>query len=167
VVITLSTSGENESFVRDLHACGGRFIVVGGLAIQHYCPDREANDLDLLLEPLPSTAAAAHAALARAGETPHFEPEELTRPGKQVCAKHLLDVDLLTPHEGENFGAYWSRSVAACLGGVTVRVASRDDLVRMKRNALEARPDEKDRRDIVALEACAAKPALAVDERRE
>jgi len=46
----LITFGGNDRLLSKLLECGVRFLVVGGLAVRFYIPDREVDDLDLLIE---------------------------------------------------------------------------------------------------------------------
>jgi hypothetical protein len=58
---TLMHFGANEQIVREFLSVGVEFIVVGGLAVAWYCPDRQADDMDLLVNPTPDIAGTLSA----------------------------------------------------------------------------------------------------------
>jgi hypothetical protein len=149
----LHTFGLNSDFVAALAAKGVRTIVVGGLAVHNYCAEREADDLDLLVEPTASAGAAIVDVLFRFNDAAGFRPGDFARPGQHYRQKRALYLDLLTPHEEDNFDAIWERGTSALLNGIPVRVAATSDLLRMKRRAFAERGDDKDLRDIELLEA--------------
>jgi len=150
---TLHTFGLNSDFVSALSSKGVRVIVVGGLAVKHYCPQREADDLDLLVEPTAIAGAAIAEVLFRFNDAAAFQPADFAKPRLHYPQKRALYLDLLTPHEEDDFEAIWGRSEDANLNGDSVRVAAASDLLAMKRRAFTERNDEKDRRDVELLAA--------------
>ncbi len=62
----LYTFGGNTDLLEEFMRREVRFLVVGGLAVQFHAPEREADDLDLLLDPSPDNASssACRAAIA-------------------------------------------------------------------------------------------------------
>jgi hypothetical protein len=149
----LSTFHLNSSFVAALQAKGIRVIVVGGVAVQHYCDERNADDLDLLVEPTAEAGAAIMQALRQFNDVAGFQPTDFARPRQHYRQKRALYLDILTPYEEDNFDAMWARSAVARLNGVPVQVAAASDLLIMKRRAFAERSDEKDRSDIALLQA--------------
>ena len=149
----LYTFGLNTDFVSALTEKGVRVILVGGLAVRYYCPEREADDLDLLVEPTEGAGAAIAEVLFRFSDAAAFQPADFAKPRRHYRQKRALYLDLLTPHEEDDFDALWGRTEKAKLNGASVRVAAVSDLLAMKRRAVAERNDEKDRRDVELLAA--------------
>jgi hypothetical protein len=47
----------NKEFIDALARADARFLIVGGVAVKFYVPERLVEDLDLLIEPSPPIAA--------------------------------------------------------------------------------------------------------------
>lgn len=146
--------GANEDIVRGLLDVGAKFVVVGGLAMAWHCPERRADDMDLLIQPTSENSSCASKALARLGLT-GFGPESFARLGLQVPLKQNYYAELLTPEPtGLSYVEVESHAVDAKLFGMPVRVASVQTLLQMKKRA--ASPAEgqcqKHEADIALLE---------------
>lgn len=152
---TLSTFHLNGAFLGELTECGVRAIVIGGLAVKHYCPGREADDLDLLVEPTERAGAVVLDVLYRFNDNAGFNPKDFARPKQHYRQRRALYLDLLTPHAEDNFDELWGRTNPATLNGLSVRIAGLADLLTMKRRAVAERAEEKDRRDVELLESVA------------
>jgi hypothetical protein len=148
----LHTFHLNSNFVVALQAKGIRVIVVGGLAVHHYCDERNADDLDLLVEPTADAGTAIVEVLFQFNDAAGFQPTDFARPRQHYRQKRALYLDILTPYEEDDFDAIWARTKTATLNGVPVQVAAASDLLIMKRRALAERSDEKDRSDIALLQ---------------
>jgi hypothetical protein len=128
--------GGNEPLVEALVAASVRFLVIGGLAVSWHCPDRTADDLDLLIDPAPDNAEQLLRALAKVGVHP-VSASPFTQAGKQLPLKFgSLYAELLTPHPGGITYAEADADAVACkLFGLSVRIASVPALIRMKQQA--------------------------------
>lgn len=143
----LFTPAPNEAFVNSLIRHDASFVVVGGLAVQFYCPEREVDDLDLLVEASLANAASVAAAAAENGWP--FNPECLARPGIHLPIKGYLYLDILTTKiGGEDFDRVWKSSVPArlCNPNTLVRIPALTSLIRMKQEAVLASDDVEVRR---------------------
>lgn len=148
-----------------LHGATVRAVVVGGTAVVLHGHARLTVDLDLVVDLAVDKATAAMAALTGLGLLPRLpvaasdfaDPE--TRRG-WVEQRHLQVFSLYDPdnpwREVDVFATepipldeLWERATVVDIGGTPVRVASRADLIAMKRRA--GRP--QDLADIAALEA--------------
>ena len=101
----LTTSGQNASLLTVFNDCKVKYMVVGGLAVNYYCSNREVGDLDLLVSPTTKNAiniAQAFAKLDSQGlkeidlcklDYRKFSSEF----GVQVPLKKFLNADILTP----------------------------------------------------------------------
>ncbi len=121
--------------------------------MQHYCPDRAADDLDLLIEPTAEAGEAIKDILYGFNDAASFAPEDFAKPARHYSQKRALYLDLLTPRADERFDLLWEKATSTTVNGVAVRVADRNDLLEMKRRAVRERANEKDIRDVQLLEA--------------
>ena len=130
---------------------GARFVVVGGVAVVLHGHPRFTADLDVALDLTADSPALAVEALTAIGLTPllpvdasDFADPEI-RSG-WVATRHLMVFTLADPDDpfrridifAEDpipFEDLWARSLPMSLGSITVRVASIDDLIAMKRAA--------------------------------
>lgn len=151
--VTLQTFGTNSDFVDAITKQGVRVLIVGGMAVHHYCPSRAVDDLDLLVEPTPHAGAQIACVLSRFNDAPSFTPEAFARADQHYRQKRALYLDLLTPHVDDDFSTFWERACTATLNGVHVRVIALPDLLVLKKRALRQRGEEKDQRDIELLRA--------------
>lgn len=144
---------------------GVRYLVVGGVAVVLHGHPRFTADLDLVVALEEANARGAMTALEGLGFRPRAPvpaqgfADAATREG-WVRDKGLTVFSLWSPYwpgteidlfveEPFAFDEAYARALRVALDGVTVTVASLDDLVLMKRRA--GRP--KDLADVAALEA--------------
>jgi len=59
----LHTFGGNTALLESLTQHGVRFLVMGGLALHHHAPERQGDDLDLVVEQTVEVARNVAAAL--------------------------------------------------------------------------------------------------------
>jgi hypothetical protein len=153
-----------EPIFSALNAGGGRYVVVGGLATVLHGHARLTADVDLMVDLTPSSARATIEALTDLGFRPRppvpalafadpaARAEWVTKKGMRVFslwdpADPMREIDLFIEHPIP-FEDVWARSVEARLESTTVRIASIEDLIALKR--LANRP--QDIQDIEALE---------------
>ncbi len=144
--------------LRALTAGGGRFIVVGGVAVAAHGPLRTTEDLDVVPSPDPGDLTALGNALvaidAHLTGAPDvaFGPEHRTAlaQGRNLTLTTSLgDVDVLQRLPGVLSFAELDRDALGFeIDGFSVRAASLNHLVAMKR----ARGSKQDLADIEALE---------------
>jgi predicted nucleotidyltransferase len=144
-----------ESLFRDLNDRGGRYVLVGGLAVVLHGHLRATGDVDLVVDLGPDQVTRTLAALEAAGFRPYVpvDASEFADPARRaewMREKGMLVfslrprtgvpmVDLFLEHPLP-FDELWARSVVVSLRGVPVRVASIDDLIALKRQA--GRPED-------------------------
>jgi len=109
-----------------------RYLIVGGVAVHHHAPERDYDDLDILLDPSPANAERCFAALQALGEIPRFTAAHLTRPKQQLALKRRYYADIITPDPDIDFESELARADAALINHHPVRIASIDLLMRMK-----------------------------------
>lgn len=141
----------NDALVTALLQQEVRFLVVGGFAVKLYAPEREADDLDLMVEQTPENATRLFQTFGHLGITPEFSKELISGPSErpqQLALKMGYYADLVTTGREVEFETEWNMASEARLGTSQVRVASRDLLIRQKKKAGR----EKDLKDVVLLE---------------
>jgi hypothetical protein len=133
---SLHHTGSNAELVRALARDGVDYVLVGGLAMAWYCPDRRADDMDLLVDPSPENSARLAQALCALG-LQGFSSAAFTRPGLQIPLKQYFYAELLTPRsEGPSYPDAVINAADAMLFDIGVRVASPAVLLRMKELAV-------------------------------
>ncbi len=147
-----------ESLFRDLNDRGGRYIVVGGLAVVLHGHLRATGDIDLVVDFAAGQVARTLAALEGAGFQPYVPvpTSDFADPAKReawVRDKGMLVfslrptsgvpmIDLFLQHPIP-FEQLWDRSLVVTVRGVPVRIVSIDDLIALKRQAgLSAEPTQ-------------------------
>ena len=147
-----------------LNDAGARYVVVGGLATVLHGYARLTVDVDLVVDLAPDRARTTIDTLVTLGfrarvpvdardfADPAVRRRWIDEKGMQVFSlvdqdnpMRVIDLFVEAPLD---FEALWSRAEIMPLAGTTVRVASLDDLIAMKRQA--GRPRDLD--DIAQLE---------------
>lgn len=156
---TLHPPQGTERLLAALLAMQVRFMVVGSLGVQHYCPERVAADLDVLIESSETNATGVAYALDKVGFTMRPETVRLLfAPGprpQQIQLHPTIPADILTEGEGFDFMAHWEQSERADMQAMQVRVASPRLLIAMKSRSER----EKDAEDVLALQSYLARLA--------
>ncbi len=145
--------GPNERLVRSLIAARVRFVVVGGLAVAWHCIERQADDMDLLVEPTKENSVNIFNVLVGLGVVGH-SAESFTKLGLQAPLKSIFYAELMTPKpDEEEFSSVEASAVDAKLFGMPVRLASIETLLRMKEIAVRSTAGRQDKhlRDIELL----------------
>lgn len=154
-----------EPVLAALERADVRFVVVGGVAVVLHGHPRMTADLDLVIDLAAEPAGRAIAALVDLGLEPRLpvDPRTFADPDvRRAWAEErnltvftmldpkdpLLDVDLFAASPLP-FDELWERATLVHLDGQTVRIASLDHLIAMKKTA--GRP--QDLADVAALEA--------------
>lgn len=150
--------GSNEELVRALTGAGVKFVVIGGLAVAWHCSERQADDMDLLVEPTAENSARIANALAGVRIT-GFSSESFWKQSLQIPLKRTFYAELLTPREGSlSFSEVEAGAVNAKLFNIPVRLASVSALLEMKKYAVRSMTEQQDKhlKDIALLEQHAA-----------
>ena len=133
----LYTFGQNIELLKQLNAHGIRYLLVGGLAVSWYCPSRQAEDMDLLVDPDPVNAEKLERVLSQWGLT----SEKMDGPGLQIVMKMIHNADLLTPPtQWPNFAEISANSGKCAVESELVPVAAVRSLIRLKEIACLAQP---------------------------
>jgi hypothetical protein len=144
----LDTFGGNLPLVESLARHGVRFLVVGGLAVHHHAQERQADDLDLLVEKTAEVARKVAAALTSINLRPGFTEEQFVSARKVQVPLKLLSyyADIITAGPAFDFNEHWQHAHDALIGATAVKVASIPTLL-----ALLADSDNPKHDDDIAL----------------
>lgn len=151
---SLFCTGSNEEIVRAFSECAVEFVVIGGLAVAWYCSNRQANDMDLLINPSPKNSAWICQALGRLHLT-GYTNDSFSELGLQVPLKKMHYAELLTPRiEGPTFAAVANDAVKGKLFNFPVLIATAASLILLKELAVASSEEaEKHLSDIECLRA--------------
>jgi hypothetical protein len=130
----VSFSG-NQEIVASFIDVGVDFVVVGGLAVAWYCSSREADDMDLMLNPTLQNSQKCGEALEKIG-CYGFVDDSFSMNGVQACLKSKFYADLLTPPPHFSFDTVLNGHVNGHLFGYPVRIAAIDVLIQLKEAAV-------------------------------
>jgi predicted nucleotidyltransferase len=135
-------------FLKSLNARRVRYLVIGASAFPTHGYLRTTADIDILIQPTLENARRTLRALADVG----YDITELTAgellDKKILLRQYILATDIHPSVKGARFDTLWRNRVRDKIEGVSVFVASLDDLIKMKRAA--NRP--KDRQDLAVLQ---------------
>jgi hypothetical protein len=132
------------------------YVVIGGIAVQVYGHVRMTNDVDLIPSPTPQNLERLASALGElearvlnpGNEHLAIDAQMLPRATLWQLSTRHGDIDVLHDAPGaSSFPQLRERALLIALGDHTIPIASRDDLIRMKRAS--GRP--VDLADIAAL----------------
>jgi predicted nucleotidyltransferase len=142
---TLIHAGANKELIRAFLANGVEFVVIGGLAVAWYCSDRQAKDMDLLINPTPENSARISQTLDRLKILGHTD-KSFTKFGLQVPLKQNYYAELLTPgKDGPTYSEIANDAVEAKLFNISVRIASVASLILLKEQAVKSAEVQRDK----------------------
>ena len=133
-----------------LSAEGVEYLLIGAYAMAVHGVPRATGDIDLWVRPSAENAERALRALARYGAPlAGLQAGDLRADGMVLQIGVAPNrVDVITSIDGVTFDEAWSRRITAEVGGLTISVIGRQDLIRNKRAT--GRP--RDRADADQLE---------------
>ena len=150
---TLIHFGANERLIRTFVNENVEFVVIGGLAVAWYCADRQADDMDLLVNNTPENSEHISQSLISLNLS-GFAPNSFVKLGLQVPLKELYYAELLTPEkDGPTYAEVASDAVEASVFNIPVRLASVASLIRLKELAVATEKVQVDKhlKDIECL----------------
>ena len=152
---SLWSTGENKPLVQAFIQAGVEFVVVGGLAVSWYWPERQADDMDLLLNPTPENSIRV-VRMLQSQYMNELDGVSFARPNVNMPLKKWHYAELLTPrNDGESYMDVYKKAVQGKLFDLPVLIAAKDTIIAMKCFA-DGTSDpllEKHRRDLKALRA--------------
>ena len=113
-----------------------KYVVIGGVAAVVHGVPRATFDLDLLIEATPVNATRLLRAFEDAGlMTATLTTAERLLSNEITIFRDWLQVDVQTLTPGLRFATAWKNRRIVRTNGVTIPLASRNDLIRSKRAA--------------------------------
>lgn len=147
----LICTGTNEEIVRALVANNVEFAVVGGLAVAWHCPERQADDMDILINPTPENSERVFHALFGLNIM-GVNPDSFSKENVQIQLKNHHYADLITPSkDGLTFDEVISDSIAGNLFNKPVRIPSIAKLIVLKEHTIATAQCSKHLKDIELL----------------
>ena len=147
-----------------------KFLIAGGTAVKFYCPEREVDDLDLLINSTEENAIKVQLAFRYLHEKGfNFlgiglvegkifnKLDKIAKPAQVFSLKKMgwvtktINADILTSPVGFDFNSAFDSSIVEKTYGVHAHIISCCDLIRYKHTPLE-----KDREDIKLLKQVCA-----------
>lgn len=144
----LLTHSNNSQLLDTLGEVGVKFLVTGGMAVKFYAPQREADDLDLLISPDHQNLTHLRSCLNKLGFHQNLD-KLLNRMDTQVVLKSYFWADLLIKGTVEDFEDLWANSELGSVNGISVHFVSKDDLLAEKMRSQR----DKDELDLPLLHA--------------
>jgi hypothetical protein len=138
------TNGQSEmanqdfkEFFASLNAQKVSFLIIGGVAYNHYAPPRATKDIDIWVQPCVDNCTRLVAALAAFGfPTERLDPTVLASSDQVLILGRAPNrIDVLTQPGGVEWQAAWDHRTLTDYDGVPVGLLSLPDLILMKRHA--------------------------------
>ncbi|MBL1376044.1 hypothetical protein [Zobellella iuensis] len=153
----LICTGANKEIVQAFAASNVEFVVVGGLAVAWYCPSREVDDMDLLVNPSPANSERIYRALSSFNLN-GLERNSFSKAGIQLPLKRHHYADIITPpKDGLTFEEIIRDSIEGNLFNIPVRIPSVAHLIALKKYVITSAEKQinKHLKDIELLQDCA------------
>ena len=143
------------NLLRALQRYGIPFIIIGGHAVRFHGVERGVDDLDVAVNP-EGRAKDLRDAISEVlgGDLPPYPIARFGKSYAQIIVKRDgLNSEILTSITGVEFAEAYQSAHVVEVDGVTVRVISKEHLIRHKRAAGRKPGREKDLLDVERLEA--------------
>ena len=140
----LICTGSNEKIVRAFVANEVEFLIVGGLAVSWYCATRQADDMDILVNPTIANSEKIHRAFAELNLSGITE-SAFANCGKQLQLKGRSEyyADIITPAiNGITFDDAKINAVKGRCFNIPIFIPSIESLIKLKTDAKQQ--SEKD-----------------------
>lgn len=136
------------AFLQELERFGARYLVIGAMALGFWGKPRATGDLDLWVDGREASRVLAAIRSFFGGADLGIDERDLREPGVLQLGYAPNRVDLVILEGSEDFDGAYARAGQFEYKGRPIRVASKEDIVRLKRAF--GRP--QDLADIAALE---------------
>ena len=151
----LHHTGSNEEIVKALTKYEAEFILVGGLAVSWYCSTRQADDMDILVNPTQENSIRVSSALGSLSIPLNgFGNDSFSKYGVQAPIKKHYYADIITPSkEGLNYDELMLNSVVGSLFNIPIHIPTSENLIKLKEHAIASEGSEisKHQEDIMLL----------------
>jgi predicted nucleotidyltransferase len=148
----LRIPADDLNLLKSLQRHGVHLVIIGGHAVRFHGVDREVEDLDVLVDATGRAEDVRTAISETVGDLPPIDVAEYGKPYTEIRVKRNgLNSEILTSAHGLGFAEVYQAAHAVEVDGLTLRVISKERLIRNKRAAQR----EKDLQDVECLEAIA------------
>jgi hypothetical protein len=150
---TLIHVSANEELIRSFVTRNVEFVIIGGLAVAWYCTDRQADDMDLLVDNTLENSERISQSLISLNLS-GFASTSFVKLGLQVPLKQFYYAELLTSRkDGPTYAEVANDAVEASVFNIPVRLASVASLIRLKELAIASEKVQIDKhlKDIECL----------------
>lgn len=153
----METLGANARLLGALNNHAAEYMVVGGLAVKFYCPERTVRDLDLLVNATRENLRKAGNALRQLELEGLVSPQEVQRSshfkghGKVLRLRAFMCADVFLAKRGYDFGSVYSSTIKHWVSGQPVSIISISDLIKYKETEEDPELREKNQRDLEML----------------
>jgi hypothetical protein len=151
----LICAGVNEGVIRAFVTNEVEYLIVGGLAVSWYCEERQADDLDILVNP--TTENSQRISLALSELKIPIGVHEFAAYGKQLQLKTNFYADIISPAiNGISYIQARTDAIKARCFNMPVLLPSLENLIRLKEEAAHSAENgaAKHMRDIALLKQC-------------
>jgi len=140
----LHHSGSNEEVVKALVKCDAEFILIGGLAVSWYCSSRQADDMDILVNPTEENSPKVSNALCSLSVPINgFEKDSFSKDGVQASIKQHYYADIITPAKGGlTYEEIMIGSVIGNIFNIPINIPSIENLIKLKESTVASEEKE-------------------------
>ena len=152
-----NTSSMDARLLIVLNERNVEYLVVGGWAVKHYCPDRKPRDLDLWIDPSNENKEKLRDALSQhfmqsTGDPLKDQLAQITTENRtspmHICLKKIQQCEIFEPQRGFDFPSLMKVSVESVVYNVPAHIMSCCDLTRLKRFAIKELRSNPPKREI-------------------
>ena len=153
----METFGANAWLLGALNNHAAEYMVVGGLAVKFYCPERTVRDLDLLVNATQENLLKAGNALRQLELEGLVSPQELQRSlhfkghGKVLRLRAVMCADVFLAKRGYDFDSVYASTIKHRVSGQPVSIISISDLITYKETDDDPELREKNQLDLQML----------------
>ena len=134
-----------------------KYLVVGGRAVKHYCPEREVDDLDLMINPTEENAIKVELALSdlekygfcligigqkRINLNSLAEPCVYFPLKTRIWVTKTINADILTSPKEFDFNSAFHNSIEGEINGIYAHIVSCSDQIRLSEIAYRLKEKE-------------------------
>lgn len=121
------------AFLEELERQGARYLIIGAMALGFWGKPRATGDLDVWVDGREARSLLAAIRSFFGGADLGLGEQDLSEPGVLQLGYAPNRVDLVILGENEDFDSAYARAQRFEYKGQSIRVASKEDIVRLKK----------------------------------
>lgn len=142
-----------SSFINSLNNHGVEYLLIGGFAVGAYGFIRSTGDLDIFFNAVQENADKAVRACIEFGIEARDVKSEMFLVEKMIgIGEPPLRIEIIKKLDSVDFKFAYQRAETRILDGIEFKVISLDDLILLKKVAINDRNKENDREDLYFLQ---------------